>query len=470
MKILICGAGRISDELLKRFSENWDTTLLDKREEKLGPFSKRFPSLNRIVAGDASSPVVLEEAGLEQQDYVLALTPDDRVNLAIVKFAREKEVKNVLALVHDPDVLPQFQDLEAWTVLLTAVAARKIYQYLKDPRVNVIDLGQGEGELLELAIDETGLTSSRALLQAGNPDWRLVGLLRENRLIFPDDATTFETGDRLLILGRSDLFKTFCSMVECDQPHFPLTYGQNLVIGLPAADAADMADLVREAFYLAQNTKIKKIKVLCRKEACGLRDQLDQWAESLDIQVLESEENFERMLADLKDAGTVVIPALEPSLLKSLTKPVTIDLAHSLACPLLVSKATKAYENILVPFNGTQAAERALAVAVDLAQQFEARLAVVIVEEPQYLHGQDADATPWPERMLRRVRDLAHIHKIKIDEHLRQGNPVREILAIADRFNLIVIGSENREKELFAPNVGDVLVRKAPCSVLIVTR
>lgn len=470
MKILICGAGRISDELLKRFSENWDTTLIDKREEKLGPFSKRFPSLNRVVAGDASSPVVLEEAGLEQQDYVLALTPDDRVNLAVVKFAREKEVKNVLSLVHDPDVLPQFQDLDAWTVLLTAVAARKIYQYLKDPRVNVIDLGQGEGELLELAIDETGLTSSRALLQAGNPDWRLVGLLRENRLIFPDGATTFEAGDRLLILGRSDLFKTFCSMVECDQPHFPLTYGQNLVIGLPAADAADMADLVREALYLAQNTKIKKIKVLCRKEACGLRDQLDRWAESLDIQVLESEENFERMLADLKDAGIVVIPALEPSLFKSLTKPVTIDLAHSIVCPLLVSKSTKAYDHILVPFNGTQASGRALAVAVDLAQQFEAHLAVVIVEEPQYLHGQDPAGTPWPERMLRRVRDLAHIHKIKIDEHLRQGNPVREILAIADRFNLVVIGSENREKELFAPNVGDVLVRKAPCSVLIVTR
>ena len=137
MKILICGAGRIADELLKRFSENWDTTLIDKNENNLGLFSKRFPSLNRIVIGDASSPVVLDEAGLEQQDYVVTLTPDDRVNLAIVTFAREKKVKNVLVLVHDPVMMPQFQEQEAWTVLLTAVAARRVYQYLKDPRVNV---------------------------------------------------------------------------------------------------------------------------------------------------------------------------------------------------------------------------------------------------------------------------------------------------------------------------------------------
>ncbi|MGW8188300.1 MAG: potassium channel family protein, partial [Desulfobacterales bacterium] len=211
MKIMICGTGRIADELLKRFSENWDTTLIDKAEEKLGLFSKRFPSVNRIVIGDASSPVVLEEAGLEQQDYVVALTPDDRVNLAAVTFAREKKVKHVLSLVHDPDMMPQFQEQEAWTVLLTAVTARKIYQYLKDPRVNVIDLGQGEGEILELNVDEAGLNNSRAFMQAANPDWRLVGILRENRLVFPDDATDIEAGDRLLILGRSDLFKTFCA-------------------------------------------------------------------------------------------------------------------------------------------------------------------------------------------------------------------------------------------------------------------
>jgi hypothetical protein len=33
----------------------------------------------------------------------------------------------------------------------------------------------------------------------------------------------------------------------------------------------------------------------------------------------------------------------------------------------------------------------------------------------------------------------------------------------------MIIGSSRRKKEFFSPNVGDILVRKSPCSVLILT-
>jgi trk system potassium uptake protein TrkA len=76
MKILICGAGRITDELLKRIGENWEITLIEKEEAKLAPFSSRFPSVVRLMVEDASSPVVLEKAGLTSHDCVLAMTND----------------------------------------------------------------------------------------------------------------------------------------------------------------------------------------------------------------------------------------------------------------------------------------------------------------------------------------------------------------------------------------------------------
>lgn len=98
MKILICAAGRITDELLKRIGENWQITLIDKTADKLAPFSNRFPSVVRLLAEDASSPVVLENAGLSEQDCVLALTNEDPVKLAIVRFAKEADVKNVLSM------------------------------------------------------------------------------------------------------------------------------------------------------------------------------------------------------------------------------------------------------------------------------------------------------------------------------------------------------------------------------------
>ena len=103
MNILICGAGYIAQELLKRLGETWKATLVDKDESILRDMSSRFVSVVRVLGGDASSPVVLEKAGLGDQDYVLALTRDDASNLAVAGFAREKGIRNILSLVYDPN-------------------------------------------------------------------------------------------------------------------------------------------------------------------------------------------------------------------------------------------------------------------------------------------------------------------------------------------------------------------------------
>jgi Trk K+ transport system NAD-binding subunit len=109
MKLLVCGAGTITDELLKRIGANWQITLIDKKEAKLAPFSNRFPNVVRVLTEDASSPVVLQKSGLADQDGVLAMTNDDAVNLAVAGFARQADIKTVLAVVRDPEHLPDFQ-------------------------------------------------------------------------------------------------------------------------------------------------------------------------------------------------------------------------------------------------------------------------------------------------------------------------------------------------------------------------
>ncbi len=142
MKLIICGAGRITDELLKRAGANWEITLIDRDAAKLSPFSTRFPNIVRVMSEDASSPVVLDKAGLSSQDGILAMTNDDAVNLAIVRFAKEADIKTVLTVVRDPEQLPAFQKLGVWTVSMAADAARSL-PVVKDPRIRIIDLGEG---------------------------------------------------------------------------------------------------------------------------------------------------------------------------------------------------------------------------------------------------------------------------------------------------------------------------------------
>ncbi len=471
MKVLVCGVGRITDELLKRVSEDWEITVIEKDKKKLEFLTDRFPNPLRTMHGDASSPVVLEQAGLAKQDYVLALTNDDRVNYAIAAFAKDKNIHNIMAVVRDPEILPKFKDLDVWTTLTATTLARKIYNHLKDPHLNVIDLGQGEGEILELELDDMTANRLKSVTGLYGDDWRPIGILRKGDLIFPTVNTRLLKGDRLLILGKSGLFETFADHLVQDKPRFPLSYGQELILAVLSEGPSDKSELLNEALYLARNAHITNIRVMYKKEDRVIAGRLEQWAESLQIHIEPCNGSIRETLAEVEGAGIAVIPPISPTFLESLTKPVMMSLAHELHCPLLISRHTAPYKNILLPFNGNNAAEAALEAAIDLAMQCGARLSVLVVEEPDFLHGNhNRSPNQWRDDMLARVRSVAHIRKIRIHEQIRSGNPVKEILSTADSYDLLVIASATGRKELLEPNVGETIVREAPCSALVVTK
>ncbi len=471
MKLLVCGAGRITDELLKRIGANWQITLIDKKEAKLAPFSNRFPNVVRVLTEDASSPVVLQKAGLADQDGVLAMTNDDAVNLAVAGFARQADIKTVLAVVRDPEHLPDFQKLDVWTVSMATDAARKANQFLKDPRVKIVNLGEGEGELMELTAGKQDLARLSDVLSRKDRQWRAVGLIRANKILFPDAAAAVQAGDRLLILGKDDLYNAFADRLAEVHRHFPRTYGQQMILGLPDDASLGVAELLNEAFYLAKGTHIQNIKVVFEKTAAEVREALAHWSESLAIEVVDSGGAVRQAvtgIAEQSDAGLVVLPHLKVSRLRAMFGGPMTAMAHALPCPLLVPKLRDPYERLLVPFNGSLAAQRALEIALDLSQQLDAGVTVVIVVEPSFLRGESSATGGWEQEMLKQVRELSRVHKIKVAEVVRHGNPVKEILSVAVDYQLLVLGDSADRGGLFSIDVTAMITNQAPCSVLLV--
>lgn len=471
MKILICGAGFITEELLKRLGETWKVTLMDKDESVLRDISARFVCVARAFGGDASSPVALERAGLAEQDYVLALTRDDASNLAIATFAQDQGIRNILTLVYDSRNLPSFQKIGVKTLMIATQAARRIHQYLLDPRVNVFSIGQDEAEFMEVDVGPNPVISGGRIVEAQNPEWRVVGVLRDRRLIFPEEDTVFRPGDRLLMLGRPGLYEAACSLLECTEAHFPRTYGHDLILGMPPGRGEKGDAVLNEGLHLAQNVKIQRVVVLCSEEACEQKEQIERWACSLDIELRRTETPVLQAVeatCQKESAGVALLPPADPPRFDSLARPVLVSLAHRLPCPLFLARGTHPYEHILVPYNGTAASDLALEVAADLARQLGASVTVAIVEEPEFLHEENPEEETWLEGILEKVRERAHIHKIKLHEEVRRGNPVKEITAVSGDYSLLVLGSTKREKDLFSPHVGELLARKASCSVLVV--
>ncbi|GBC63861.1 TrkA-N domain protein [Desulfonema ishimotonii] len=469
MKAIICGAGQYTLNLLGRLGERWHITLIDPSEQRLSDLLPKYQSIVRVLAGDASSPVLLEDAGLEAADYVLALTDNDKVNLAVAGFAREKGVPHILSLVHDFEMEEKFRELGVHTLLPGNMVGSTLYHYLQDPRIRVFSVAHGLGEMVEMEVTRDNWIAGTAIGVLDDPEWRLTGLFRNGELMHPIPDLTLQEGDRLILLGQRNFFRSVCSILACAHMPFPMKWGRGVLIVINGEDAEGVKQMLDESMYLLQNIRAGHVVILHHEESPDPAEHLASWTGRYDIRVHATEKSPVREIRRIcqqENIGLVITRPFEKSFLRSLTRPETISLAHSLNCPILIIRHSHPYERILVPFNATPMSEVALETAIDLSEQLNATVDVAVVREPEFIHGNSPD-TP-PEDLFRRVREISHIHKVKIGEILREGNPVRELTDLAGEYHLMIVGSTSREKELLTPHVGELLTERTACSVLVI--
>lgn len=469
MQLLICGAGLVTREVLKRLGNTWTLTLVDKDPANTEKCLESIEGDVRLVHEDASSAVVLEKAGITEHEYVLALTDRDDVNLEITRIARDRGVPYVMSLVHDPALAKEFEALGARVIMGGVLSARHIYHYLEDPRLSVTPLTAGQGEVLEVDTSVFFRMIGKPASAVRGEGWRLAGIFRHGELLLPEPYTRIEAADKLIIVGETDSFNPVCSLLECSSPHFPLAYGRGVLVGMLPGEHGQEA-LMEEALYVARQTKVAHVEVICAEDQCDIRKRLEEYSHVFDLQVNSGQEALLRRItrrAEEASIGCVVVPPFQPALINRMLRPPLVGLAHSVGCPVLVARNSAPYARILVPFHKNDVAELTLEVALDFAKQVMADVTVIIVEEEDFVHGEEG--APDTQFLKHRVQEIAHAHKVKLEIVVRSGNPVRQILETAAEHDLLVVASSTDRKGLFFPHVGEVLTEEAPCSVLVVT-
>ncbi len=139
-------------------------------------------------------------------------------------------------------------------------------------------------------------------------------------------------------------------------------------------------------------------------------------------------------------------------------------------------------KRILLVTDGSEEAELAAGVAVELARSTGSELHVVHVEllplTPPYpeVLGWREDLE-WAERVARelldeQVKKVEDVGGIVAEVHLREERPAEEIVALAEELGatVIVVGSRGRGgiRRAFTGSVSDWVVRHAHCPVLVV--
>lgn len=138
------------------------------------------------------------------------------------------------------------------------------------------------------------------------------------------------------------------------------------------------------------------------------------------------------------------------------------------------------FRKILVANDGSEGAQKALQVAIDLAKRFEAELHEISVEEhlPHYAAtvGEVVEAKQEAADFFRRVtteaEQAALARGMRLTSHVMPGHEVETVVTFAKDhgFDLLVIGFMGHSK-IFGRIWGSTsqnLTKLSPCTVLVV--
>lgn len=210
MQILIVGAGKVGFETADRLSnEGHDVVVIDKRSEVLEEVSAHLDVMTLV--GNGASPDLLEEAGVERTDIMLAVTEVDEVNMIACMTAKQYGVKTCVARIRNPEYISKNPHALSLAKLGVDVmidperlAAHEITALLKTPMATEIEhFAEGQISVVGLRVDHEAAIVGRQLAEARIPNFLVVALVRDDQVIIPTGTDVVQATDRIFIVGKA---------------------------------------------------------------------------------------------------------------------------------------------------------------------------------------------------------------------------------------------------------------------------
>jgi trk system potassium uptake protein TrkA len=201
--VIVAGGGKVGWNLARELmGKGHEVTLVEGNRLRYLTVEQELE--HNVQYGDATELWVLERAGIQRADLVVAVTGDDEDNMLICQMAKEKYLcERIIARVNNPRNTEWFQLLgvQPWvsaTDLILRLIEHEVPSY---GLVHLLDLHDEKLEIIEVDVAEGSLAAGRRVGDIPVPEGSLViSVLRGGAGFVPHADTVIEAGDEVLLV------------------------------------------------------------------------------------------------------------------------------------------------------------------------------------------------------------------------------------------------------------------------------
>ena len=205
MKVIVVGCGKMGSGLaLELIQKGHTVTVVGSSAEEFALLGTAFTG--ETIVGVAFDKQILEQAGIERTDAIVACTKSDETNALIGRISRNTyRVPRVISRLYDPRKAEIYRSLGIQTISATEWGVRHAIELLSYDQLDVVSaLGNGDVEVIR--VEATSLLVGKKIADLSVVgEFHVIAVSRQNQTFLPTLGTQLQKGDvvYLSVLGTS---------------------------------------------------------------------------------------------------------------------------------------------------------------------------------------------------------------------------------------------------------------------------
>ncbi len=205
MHIIIVGSGRVGENLASfLINDGHDIVLVETDRNLCSIAASQLDAL--VLCGNCTDPQILEDANIDEADVFVAVTGSDDSNLLACMLAKEYKVPKILARVIDPRHERVFKKIGVDLIINPErIVANYLGKLITRPKItDLVILGKGDGELIDLFIDSEKTIGKKIGDLSPTDDFLIVAVYENENIIIPKPDMVLKEGMKISILVKTE--------------------------------------------------------------------------------------------------------------------------------------------------------------------------------------------------------------------------------------------------------------------------